>query len=102
MKWGVDLNGDYKIDAWKVISAEEVSQEILQALVSRDFSRLQALFITEPELKSLELPAAEVARIHELGKQAAAKFQSTVAKLTNLSDKTRCAPEATRWAGDAA
>ena len=89
MKWGVDVNGDLKIDTWKMISAEEVSQEILQALISRDFSRLQALFITDGELKTLEFSTAEVARIHELQKQAYAKFQSTLAKLTHFSDKTR-------------
>jgi hypothetical protein len=88
-KWGIDTNGDSKIDTWKMISPEEVSQEIVQALVSHDFGRLQALFISDAELKSLELPAAEVTRIHELEKQAPAKFQSTLAKLTNFSEKTR-------------
>jgi hypothetical protein len=89
MKWGIDSNGDLKIDTWKLISAEEVSQEIVQALISRDFARLQPLFITEAELKALELPAAEVTRIHELRKQASAKFQNTVGKLTHLTEKTR-------------
>ncbi len=88
MKWGVDLNKDHKIDSWRMISAEEVSQEIVQAIVSRDFSRLQALMISEAEIKALNLPAAEASRIRELQKQAPAKFQDTVAKLTNLSDKT--------------
>src|SRR5262249_5699626 len=60
-----------------------------QAIVHRDFARLQALFITEAELKSLEYPAAETSRIHELQNQAAAKFQSTVSKLTQLNEKTR-------------
>lgn len=89
MKWGIDSNGDYKIDKWKMISAEEVSQEIVQALISRDVNRLQALFITDAELKSLELPAAEVTRIHEVQKQAPGKFQNTVAKLTQFGEKTR-------------
>lgn len=88
MKWGIDLNGDGKIDTWKMISAEEVSQEILRALIGRDFGRLQALFLTEAEMKALELPAAEVSRIHELQKQAFGKFQSTLAKLAHFSDKT--------------
>jgi hypothetical protein len=88
MKWGIDVNGDFKIDTWKMISAEEVSQEILQALISRDFARLQALFITDAELKTLEFSAAEVTRIHELQKQAYSKFQNTLAKLTHFSDKT--------------
>src|SRR5262245_9159416 len=49
MKWGIDQNEDGKIDAWKIISADEVSQEILQALIHKDFERLQALFLTEAE-----------------------------------------------------
>jgi peroxiredoxin len=90
MKWGVDVNGDGKIDAWKMISAEEASQEILQAIVTNDTGRLQALMITDGDLKALELPAAEAKRLRELQQQAVSKFQATVAKLTNLhKDKTR-------------
>jgi hypothetical protein len=88
MKWGVDLNKDHKIDSWRMISAEEVSQEIVAALVSRDFARLQALFMTEAEMKALNLPADDQARIRESQKQAYDKFQATIAKLPNLSDKT--------------
>ena len=53
---------DGKIDGWKMISAEEVSQEILQAVIAHDFKLIQALFITEEEIKALELPAAEATR----------------------------------------
>jgi len=42
-RWGVDDNKDGRIDSWKVISPEEVSQEILQALINHDFARLQPL-----------------------------------------------------------
>jgi hypothetical protein len=88
-RWGIDVNGDGKIDTWKMISAEEVSQEILQAVLAKDFARLQALWITDADVKALELPAGEVARLQGLQKQAYAKFQATVAKLTGLGDKTR-------------
>jgi hypothetical protein len=81
MKWGVDVNGDGKIDFWKMISAEEASQEILQAVITNDFDRLKALWITDGDIKALELSAAETTRIRELQKQAQAKFQDTVAKL---------------------
>jgi hypothetical protein len=87
-KWGVDVNGDGKIDGWRMISAEEVSQEVLQAVISNDAARLQALFISEAEIKALELPAAEASRIAELQKQAGAKFQSTVRKLA-LTNKAQ-------------
>jgi thiol-disulfide isomerase/thioredoxin len=88
MKWGIDLNEDGKIDAWQMISAEEVSQEVLQAVLTRDLARLQALVITDKEMTALELPAADVKRIQELRKNLPAKFQATCAKLTNLDPKT--------------
>jgi hypothetical protein len=89
MKWGVDLNEDHRIDSWRMISAEEVSQEIVQAVISRDFNRLQALFISQSEIDTLGLPAVEAARLRDLQKQASGKFQSTVARLPNLNAKTR-------------
>src|SRR5262249_6792133 len=85
-KWGIDYNKDGKIDAWKVISPEEVSQEIVQALAKNDFARVQALLITDAELKALPLPAALVRRAREGRAAAAAKFKETAAKLA-LTDK---------------
>jgi thiol-disulfide isomerase/thioredoxin len=85
-KWGVDENKDGKIDSWKVISPEEVSQEILAALINRDFARLQPLLLTESELKSLDLPSDQAGRIREQLKAASEKFQETLGKL-KLSPK---------------
>jgi hypothetical protein len=87
-KWGIDFNADGKIDNWKIISPEEVSQEVLQAVIHSDFNRLQALWITDAEIKELELPAAEASRIHNFQKQAQGKFNATVAKLTDLGSQT--------------
>jgi thiol-disulfide isomerase/thioredoxin len=87
-KWGVDRNEDGKIDAWQQISPEEVSQELLQAVITKDVGRLQLLLITDEEIKALGLPAAEAARVQELRKGAVAKFEAAKAKLGNLSDKT--------------
>jgi thiol-disulfide isomerase/thioredoxin len=86
-KWGIDADKDGRIDSWKVISPEEISQEILHALISRDFARLQPLMLTEAELKSLELPADQTNRIREQLKAAPEKFQETGSKLTKLSPK---------------
>lgn len=87
-KWGIDRTEDGKIDVWQQISAEEVSQEVLQALVTQNVARLQALFITEAEMKSLGLPAPETQRLQQLQAQAGARFQTLLAKLTGLNDKT--------------
>jgi hypothetical protein len=87
MKWGLDEKRDGKITTWKAISPEEVSQEVLQALVKKDYSRLQALMITDAEVKDLNLPAAMAARIRELQKGAPARFQDTVTKMTSVTPK---------------
>jgi thiol-disulfide isomerase/thioredoxin len=86
-KWGIDADKDGRIDSWKVISPEEVSQEILQALIHRDYARFQALLLTEAELKTLELPTDQVNRIREQLKAAPEKFQETASKLSKLSPK---------------
>jgi hypothetical protein len=89
MKWGVDTDQDGKIDYWKMISAEEVSQEILQAIITRDFARLQALWISDADMKALEMPASEISRLQGLREQAASKFQLTLSKLSGLAANAR-------------
>jgi thiol-disulfide isomerase/thioredoxin len=84
-KWGVDANEDGKIDSWRIISAEEVAQEVYQAVVTRDFGRLQMLFISDAEVRALKLPEAHAARIRESQSKAQAKFQDLCAKATNLT-----------------
>ena len=88
-KWGVDSAQDGVIDAWTAISAEEVSQELLQAVIARDFKRLQALMITKAELAAFDLPEGEANRIKGKMAQAGAEFQKTTAALLKLGDKTR-------------
>jgi thiol-disulfide isomerase/thioredoxin len=88
-RWGVDANEDGKVDTWKQISAEELSQEVLQAVATRDFARLQALMITKAELDALELPEKEAGAVRESVAQAGPKFQKTTAALIGLDAKTR-------------
>jgi hypothetical protein len=89
MKWGIDENEDGKIDSWKMISAEEVSQEIVAALLKQDSARFRALMISDADMKSLDLPGETVERIRAMRKNASAKFQDTASKLTNFNaDKT--------------
>jgi len=89
MKLGIDDNEDGKIDTWKMISPEEVSQEIVRACVTHDYARLRALMISETEIKALDLPASEASRIRDLQAKAAARFQSVLGQLPNFSDKTQ-------------
>lgn len=86
---GIDMNEDGRIDRWEQISPEEVSQEVLQAVITRDIARLSALLINEADLKELQLPAAEVTRIRERLAQVGEKFNQTTAALIDLSNKTQ-------------
>jgi thiol-disulfide isomerase/thioredoxin len=83
-KWGVDVNEDGRIDSWKMISPEEVSQEILLAVSTKDYARLQALLLTEAEIKALELSPAEAQRLRESLKQVQAKFDELVTKMKGI------------------
>lgn len=86
-KWGVDTDRNGTIDAWKMISAEETSQEVLRALATRDLSRLQPLLITDEEVRALGLPADMAENIRSRRADLKAKFEATVAKLTKLNEK---------------
>jgi hypothetical protein len=87
-KWGIDLNGDEKIDSWLVISPEELSQELLAAIVTKDVRRLQALMLTNAELAAIGLPPADAARVQAKLAGAAAQFQKTCKELAGLTEKT--------------
>jgi hypothetical protein len=54
-KHGIDTNGDYVIDHWKSISAEEVSKEIVLAVASNDVRRFLRVVLNADELKKLAL-----------------------------------------------
>ncbi|MDR0870941.1 MAG: TlpA family protein disulfide reductase [Planctomycetaceae bacterium] len=54
-RWGIDLNGDKTIDLWKQISAEEVSREIVQAIITNDVQRFVRVVLGDEELKSIAL-----------------------------------------------
>ncbi len=88
-KWGVDEDKNGTIDTWKVISAEEVSQEALKALATRNLARLEALLITDDDIRTLGLPADLAEEIRGKRKGIKAKFEATIAKLTKLSEKAQ-------------
>ncbi len=55
IRWGLDRDEDGRIDAWKAISAEEATAELVAALRDRDAARFERLLLTPTELSSLGL-----------------------------------------------
>ena len=87
-KWGIDRDKNGTIDEWAVISPEEVGQEIVAALVSKDPAKLAALLPTDEGLKALGLPAPEAARLKEKAAGAAKRLAETADAL-KLSPKAK-------------
>ena len=51
-RWGVDANGDGVIDAWKTLSAEEATAEIVNAIRDRDAAAFARLMPTKEDLQA--------------------------------------------------
>lgn len=88
LRWGVDLDEDGRIDSWIAISPEELSQEILKAIITKDPLRVQALMVNETDIKTLGIPDAAARPIREKLAQVLKRFQATLAKAEAINDKT--------------
>lgn len=55
LRWGKDKDEDGTIDTWSMISAEEVTAEVVRATANREPARFERLLITESEIASLGL-----------------------------------------------
>lgn len=79
IRWGKDVNGDGQIDSWKVISPEEVSAEIVNAIRDKDVRRFANVLVTDKELKALGLSAEIEKNLVERQATATRRFQRAVA-----------------------
>ena len=90
-RWGVDSNADGTLDAWKTISAEEATAEIVNALRDRDPAAFVRLLPTKTELEAAGFVGPRLDEI--LGRVTAAREQ--FAKLA--ASQKKIGPQAT-WA----
>ncbi|MHB0956186.1 MAG: redoxin domain-containing protein [Pirellulaceae bacterium] len=68
IRWALDTDEDGRIDSWKAISPEEVSEEVIVALTTHDADRFRRLLMTPEELKGLQLGEQQT---KQLGKKIA-------------------------------
>jgi len=73
-RWGLDQDEDGSIDAWKQISAEEVTSELVAALRERDAARFAPLVISDQELRALGLGDERQKQIATLAASATRGF----------------------------
>jgi thiol-disulfide isomerase/thioredoxin len=88
MKWGVSSKEDGVIDVWRMISPEEVAEEVFMAVAERNPARLRALLINENELRALKLPAEKTEAMRKTLKGALVKFDKTIKDLPGIERAT--------------
>lgn len=78
-RWGIDRDEDGTIDSWKLISAEEVAEEVVEAARTGDVDRFKRLLLTGSELKVLGLSGSLGSKLAKQLKTAATRFEKLAA-----------------------
>ncbi len=76
LRWGLDTNEDKEIDRWKMISAEEVTAEVVRAAAQRDRGKFERLLITNDEIATLGLGKEKAAALRQHVADAAKQFDA--------------------------
>jgi peroxiredoxin len=87
-KWGLDRNRDGLVDEWVVLSPEELSQELLQAILTRDSRRAEALALNKANLDYLGMSAEKAAPLLERAGRVGQRVLEAAEQL-KLSPQTR-------------
>ncbi len=77
-RWGLDTNEDGLVDSWKVISAEEVTAEIVAAVRDKDAARFAAVVLTVDEADKLSLGKEDTADLKKKSAEAIAAFNDAI------------------------
>jgi thiol-disulfide isomerase/thioredoxin len=88
-RWGMDKDEDTKIDSWKQISAEEVTEEVIAALRTKDLARFKRVLLTTDELNSLALPADRTTELERLIGDAVKDFADIAKKQKTIVSGTK-------------
>ncbi len=89
IRWGLDKDEDGRIDLWKMISAEEVTAEIVAALRTRDAARFQRLLPNETEIALLGLGDTQQSEVTEMVGQAASGFPDLARRQTAVTAQSK-------------
>ena len=89
-RWGVDTVGNGKLTAWKAISAEEVTAEIVAAVANRDNDRFTRVLLSAEELQSLGLGKAKSEAVAGKVAKAAIDFRT-------LADRQKTITPESKW-----
>ncbi|QDV67433.1 Thiol-disulfide oxidoreductase ResA [Rosistilla carotiformis] len=83
-RWGIDKDEDGTVDTWKVISAEESTQELVHAIATKDSQRFARLLLSSAELGKLNLSDELSGRLGRKLNDAKSGFDAMVRKQTAI------------------
>jgi thiol-disulfide isomerase/thioredoxin len=89
IRWGIDENEDTKIDSWKQISAEEVTEEVVASLRTGDLERFKRVLLTSEELTSLGLSSDRTADLTRTLLDAAGDFTDVAKRQKVVGPKSK-------------
>ncbi|HEX6984377.1 MAG TPA: TlpA disulfide reductase family protein, partial [Planctomycetaceae bacterium] len=89
-RWGTDANEDGKIDAWKVLSAEEASRVAVEAMLRGDADLLATVLVSADDLKALGVSA-------DLTKQVLASIEDPARQMTEAARGSKILSPGTTW-----
>ena len=81
-RWGCDTDKNGIIDYWRVISPEELSEEIVQALATRDLNRFLRIALTAEDIKTLQCGPEMTQKLETVVKQHQQTFQQAVQEIS--------------------
>lgn len=87
-RWGLDKDEDGSIDAWKSISAEEVTSELIEAVKTKDKRRFENILLSGSELQDLGVGKKLNAAIAERIDAARQNFDRTARTQQKLASST--------------
>lgn len=88
-RWGLDKDEDGLIDQWRAISAEEVTAEVVAALVQQDAQRFARVALSPEELNGLGLGPARTKELAERISTLGIRFKDAAVRAKGLGEKAR-------------
>jgi thiol-disulfide isomerase/thioredoxin len=91
VRWGVDRAENGQIAAWKIISPEEVTAEVVAALRDKDEQRFERLLLSSDEVRSLGLSPETQKELEKKVAAARAGFRAVAQKQAVVSPQSKWA-----------
>jgi peroxiredoxin len=87
-RWGLDPKETGTVETWKMISAEEVTSEVVAALATHDVDRFLRVTLSPEEIQSLGLGKARSAELTEKVGKLGTAFKQLCSKQKVVAAKT--------------